>query len=46
MPRPLDGIAVVASEQAVAGPFATRQLAELGLTAKEIATAREKGAVR
>ncbi|MFF1834000.1 CaiB/BaiF CoA transferase family protein [Streptomyces sp. NPDC058231] len=29
-PLPLDGITVVAVEQAVAGPFATRQLADLG----------------
>ena len=29
-PGPLDGIVVVALEQAVAAPFATRQLAELG----------------
>jgi itaconate CoA-transferase len=28
--RPLDGIKVVALEQVIAGPFATRQLAELG----------------
>jgi len=28
--RPLDGITVVALEQAVAAPFATRQLADLG----------------
>jgi itaconate CoA-transferase len=28
--RPLDGVTVVALEQAVAGPFATRQLADLG----------------
>jgi itaconate CoA-transferase len=28
--RPLDGITVVAIEQVIAGPFATRQLAELG----------------
>jgi len=28
--RPLDGITVVALEQVIAGPFATRQLAELG----------------
>jgi len=28
--RPLDGVAVVALEQAVAAPFATRQLADLG----------------
>src|SRR3954468_23909129 len=28
--RPLEGITVVALEQAIAGPFATRQLAELG----------------
>ena len=30
MLRPLEGITVVAIEQAVAGPFATRQLADLG----------------
>jgi len=30
MVRPLDGITVVALEQAVAAPFATRQLADLG----------------
>ena len=29
-PRPLDGILVVSVEQAVAAPFATRQLADLG----------------
>ncbi|MFD4572730.1 CaiB/BaiF CoA transferase family protein [Streptomyces sp. NPDC058417] len=29
-PRPLDGITVVSVEQAVAAPFATRQLADLG----------------
>jgi itaconate CoA-transferase len=29
-PRPLQGVTVVAIEQAVAGPFATRQLADLG----------------
>ena len=28
--RPLDGITVVALEQVIASPFATRQLAELG----------------
>jgi len=28
--NPLDGITVVALEQAVAAPFATRQLADLG----------------
>jgi crotonobetainyl-CoA:carnitine CoA-transferase CaiB-like acyl-CoA transferase len=28
--RPLDGVTVVAVEQVIAGPFATRQLAELG----------------
>ncbi|MFL6566247.1 MAG: CaiB/BaiF CoA transferase family protein [Burkholderiales bacterium] len=28
--RPLDGVTVVALEQVIAGPFATRQLAELG----------------
>src|SRR6185369_112591 len=28
--RPLEGIKVVALEQVIAGPFATRQLAELG----------------
>jgi len=30
MPRPLDGMTVVSIEQAVAAPFATRQLADLG----------------
>ena len=30
LPLPLDGIVVVSCEQAVAAPFATRQLAELG----------------
>src|SRR6516165_5975804 len=30
MPLPLDGILVVSIEQAVAAPFATRQLADLG----------------
>ena len=30
MTRPLEGITVVALEQAVAAPFATRQLADLG----------------
>src|SRR6267143_3976743 len=30
MQRPLEGITVVALEQVIAGPFATRQLAELG----------------
>ena len=30
MIRPLEGVTVVAIEQAVAGPFATRQLADLG----------------
>jgi crotonobetainyl-CoA:carnitine CoA-transferase CaiB-like acyl-CoA transferase len=30
MRHPLDGILVVALEQAVAAPFATRQLADLG----------------
>ncbi len=29
-PRPLDGVTVVSLEQAVAAPFATRQLADLG----------------
>lgn len=29
-PRPLDGVTVVSMEQAVAAPFATRQLADLG----------------
>ena len=28
--RPLDGLTVVSLEQAVAAPFATRQLADLG----------------
>ena len=30
MPAPLDGVLVVALEQAVSAPFATRQLADLG----------------
>src|SRR5258708_28798661 len=30
MQRPLDGLTVVALEQVIAGPFATRQLADLG----------------
>ncbi len=30
MSRPLDGVTVVALEQVIAGPFCTRQLAELG----------------
>jgi itaconate CoA-transferase len=30
MKRPLDGVTVVALEQVIAGPFCTRQLAELG----------------
>src|SRR5216684_5881460 len=30
LPRPLEGVTVVALEQVIAGPFATRQLAELG----------------
>jgi CoA-transferase family III len=30
LPLPLDGISVVGVEQAVAAPFATRQLADLG----------------
>ena len=29
-PRPLDGITVVSLEHAIAAPFCTRQLAELG----------------
>ena len=30
MPPPLNGVTVVSIEQAVAAPFATRQLADLG----------------
>src|SRR5919107_2529925 len=30
MPRPLDGITVVSLEHAIAAPFCTRQLADLG----------------
>ena len=36
MDRPLGGVAVVALEQAVAAPFATRQLADLGATVLKI----------
>ena len=36
MDRPLDGVAVVALEQAVAAPFATRQLADLGATVLKV----------
>jgi itaconate CoA-transferase len=39
--RPLDGITVVALEQVIAGPFATRQLAELG--ARVIKVERPEG---
>lgn len=39
--RPLDGITVVSIEQAVAAPFATRQLADLG--ARVIKIERESG---
>jgi len=34
MAAPLDGVTVVALEQAVAAPFATRQLADLGARAR------------
>src|SRR3977135_1272144 len=36
LPRPLEGITVVALEQVIAGPFATRQLAELGARVNKI----------
>ncbi|MEY2957972.1 MAG: hypothetical protein RLZZ01_540 [Actinomycetota bacterium] len=36
MSAPLDGIVVVALEQAVAAPFATRQLADLGATVLKV----------
>src|SRR5699024_7336364 len=39
--RPLDGITVLSFEQAVAAPFATRQLADLG--ARVIKIERETG---
>ena len=39
--RPLEGITVVALEQVIAGPFATRQLAELG--ARVIKIERPRG---
>ena len=39
--RPLEGITVVALEQVIAGPFATRQLAELG--ARVIKVERPEG---
>jgi len=40
-PRPLEGVTVVSIEQAVAAPFATRQLADLG--ARVIKVERETG---
>ncbi|MFD8816471.1 CoA transferase, partial [Streptomyces sp. NPDC059627] len=41
VPLPLEGITVVAVEQAVAAPFATRQLADLG--ARVIKVERTEG---
>ncbi len=41
MSRPLDGIIVVALEQAVAAPFATRQLADLGAEVLKVERAGE-----
>lgn len=43
MSRPLDGISVVGLEQVIAGPFGTRQLAELG--APEIERLAAAGAI-
>ena len=40
--RPLEGITVVALEQVIAGPFATRQLAELGARVIAAASSEEK----
>jgi itaconate CoA-transferase len=44
--RPLDGITVVALEQVIAGPFATRQLAELGARVIKIERPGEGDAAR
>ena len=44
--RPLEGITVVALEQVIAGPFATRQLAELGARVIKIERPRGGDAAR
>ena len=44
--RPLDGITVVALEQVIAGPFATRQLAEMGARVIKIERPGEGDAAR
>ena len=46
MKRPLDGVTVVALEQAVAGPFCTFQLAELGATVWKIERAGAGDVIR
>src|SRR3979490_879648 len=45
-PRPLEGITVVSLEQVIAGPFATRQLAELGARVIKIERPRGGDAAR
>src|SRR5579859_5373691 len=41
VPRPLDGITVVAIEHAIAAPFCTRQLADLGARVIKVERAGE-----
>jgi crotonobetainyl-CoA:carnitine CoA-transferase CaiB-like acyl-CoA transferase len=42
---PLAGVTVVSVEQAVAAPFATRQLADLGARVIKVTTLRAAGTV-